>query len=357
MEKNLREFIIGMPKTELHVHIEGTLEPENQFILARRNNIDLPYDNVEQLKAAYDFNNLQEFLDLYYQGMSVLQTEQDFYDLTCAYMQKFHEQNGAHTEIFFDPQGHTQRGIDIDTVFQGILRALHKAEQNLGVTSRLIPCFLRHLSEEEAFEMLEQVKPYMEYIEGFGLDSSENGNPPEKFARVFAKVKSLGKKIFVHAGEEGPAEYVRQAINILQADRIDHGNRSLEDHQLVEYLARSGVGLTVCPLSNLKLCVVDCMENQPLNAMLGYGLKATVNSDDPAYFGGYITENFLAVAEALKLTRAQIITLARNAIDVSCQTPAEKRQQHLALDAYIERFEGLENRPSAQINIPRANIG
>lgn len=330
----LENFIAGMPKVELHIHIEGSLMPAMMFDLAKRNNVTLPYASVAEIEAAYNFGNLQDFLDLYYQGMSVLQTEQDFYDLTYAYLKKSAEQHVQHAEIFFDPQGHTERGIKFETVLNGITRALDDGKKNFGITSLLIMCFLRHLSEESAFATLEQALPYKDKIIGVGLDSSENGHPPSKFERVFAKAREEGFLIVAHAGEEGPPEYVHEALDLLGVDRIDHGNRSLEDSALTARLAKDGMGLTVCPLSNLKLCGVKDMRDHPLKKMLDLGLMATVNSDDPAYFGGYMNENYLDVAKALNLSRDDILTLAGNSIKVSFADPVRKEELNKQLKAY-----------------------
>lgn len=327
-------FIAGLPKAELHLHIEGSLEPEMMFALAQRNSVALPFDTVEAIRAAYQFSKLQDFLDIYYQGMAVLLTEQDFFELTAAYLARAEADAVRHVEIFFDPQGHTARGVPLASVIGGIARALAQAEMR-GLTSRLILCFLRHLSEAEAEATLDDALPYLTLIHAIGLDSSELGHPPEKFARVFARARGLGLKIVAHAGEEGPPDYVWQALNVLGVDRIDHGNRALEDDALVTHIAAAGLALTVCPLSNQKLCVVDDLTRHPLRQMLAAGLKATVNSDDPAYFGGYINSNFVAVADALDLTRAEIVTLARNSFTGSF-LPAAQQAQHLAaIDAYV----------------------
>jgi adenine deaminase len=323
---SLEDFILGLPKAELHLHIEGTFEPELMFGIARRNHIKLKHASVDELKAAYNFNNLQEFLDIYYSGANVLIEEQDFYDLTWAYLQKIHSQNVLHTEIFFDPQTHTSRGIPFSKVISGIHRALEDGREKLGISSRLILSFLRHLSEEDAFKTLEEAIPYRSWITAFGLDSSENGHPPSKFERVFAKVREEGFLTVAHAGEEGPPEYVWQALNLLHVSRIDHGNRSLEDPILVEELVKLQLPLTVCPLSNLKLKVVQDMTKHPLKEMLKKGMMATVNSDDPAYFGGYMNENYLAVAEALNLTKEQIALLARNSFTASFLEEKEKEK-------------------------------
>lgn len=327
-------FIAGLPKAELHLHIEGSLEPEMMFALAKRNGVTLAFDSVEAIRAAYEFSNLQDFLDIYYQGMAVLLTEQDFYDLTAAYLARAAADSVRHVEIFFDPQGHTERGVAFADVVGGISRALADAEKR-GITSRLIMCFLRHLPEADAEATLTQALPHLHLIDGVGLDSSEVGHPPEKFARVFARARGLGLKIVAHAGEEGPPDYVWQALDVLKVDRIDHGNRALEDAALVQRIVTDGLTLTVCPLSNLKLCVVKDLAGHPLRRMLAAGLKATVNSDDPAYFGGYVNANFIAVANALDLTREEIITLARNSFAGSF-LDADAQARHLAaIDACI----------------------
>jgi len=320
----LDAFIEGLPKVELHLHIEGSLEPELMFSLAQRNKIKLPFKSVEEVRKAYDFSNLQDFLDIYYQGMGVLQTEQDFYDLTWAYLEKSAAQNVLHAEIFFDPQGHTARGVKFATVLNGITRALDEGRKKLGISSRLILCFLRHLSEAEAFQTLEQALPYKGRIIGVGLDSSEKGHPPSKFERVFAKARAEGFLAVAHAGEEGPPEYVWEALDLLKVNRLDHGNRSLEDPKLVARLVREGMALTICPLSNLKLCVVKNLRDHPLKKMLELGLKATVNSDDPAYFGGYMNDNYKAVAKAVGLDKSHLLTLTRNSIEASFLTDIEK---------------------------------
>ena len=327
-------FIAGLPKAELHLHIEGSLEPELMFELAQRNGVAIPFASVEEVRAAYAFSNLQDFLDIYYQGMGVLITEQDFYDLTAAYLARAHADNVRHVEIFFDPQGHTERGVAFETVIAGITRALDDAEAQHGITSKLIMCFLRHLSEAEAEATLDEALPWLDRIDGVGLDSSEVGHPPSKFERVFARARALGLKIVAHAGEEGPPAYVHEALDLLKVDRIDHGNRSLEDPALVARLAAEGVTLTVCPLSNLKLCVVDDIAAHPLKTMLGAGLKATVNSDDPSYFGGYVGANYLAVADALDLSKAELVTLAQNSFTGSFLSDADKAKHLAAIDAY-----------------------
>ena len=327
-------FIAALPKAELHLHIEGSLEPELMFELAQRNGVAIPFASVDEVRAAYAFANLQDFLDIYYQGMGVLHTEQDFHDLTAAYLARAHADHVRHVEIFFDPQGHTARGIAFATVLNGITRALDEAETRHGITSKLIMCFLRHLSEADAEATLDEALPYLDRIDGVGLDSSEVGHPPSKFQRVFARARGLGLKIVAHAGEEGPPAYVHEALDLLKVDRIDHGNRSLEDPALTRRLAAEGICLTVCPLSNLKLCVVDDLAAHPLRVMLGAGLVATVNSDDPSYFGGYVNANYQAVADALDLSRAELITLARNSFTGSFLDDEAKARHLAAITAY-----------------------
>jgi adenosine deaminase len=317
-------LIDRLPKAELHLHIEGSLEPELLFALAERNGVAIPFANVEEVRAAYSFSNLQDFLDIYYQGMSVLLTEQDFYDLTWAYLTRAAADTVRHVEIFFDPQGHTTRGVAFETVLNGIERALNDGEAQLGISYRIILCFLRHLSEEDAFATLDLARLHLDRIHGVGLDSSELGHPPAKFARVFAKARELGLHVTAHAGEEGPPEYVYEALDLLEVERIDHGNRALEDPALVSRIAAEGLTLTVCPLSNLKLCVIKDIADSPVKRMLDLGLKATINSDDPAYFGGYH-----AVAEALDLSEAQIIQLAENSFTGSF-LPLLDSARHLA---------------------------
>jgi adenosine deaminase len=327
-------FIATLPKAELHLHIEGSLEPELMFELAQRNSVPIPFASVEEVRAAYAFSNLQDFLDIYYQGMGVLHTEQDFFDLTTAYLAHAHADAVRHVEIFFDPQGHTERGVAFATVVTGITRALDDAQARYGITSKLIMCFLRHLDEADAEATLDEALPYLGRIDGVGLDSSEVGHPPAKFARVFARARSLGLKIVAHAGEEGPPAYVYEALDLLGVDRIDHGNRSLEDPALVVRLAAQGITLTVCPLSNLKLCVVDDLAAHPLKTMLDAGLHATVNSDDPSYFGGYVNANYQTVADALDLSKAELVTLARNSFTGSFLDDAAKAKHLAAIDAY-----------------------
>ena len=332
-------FIAGLPKVELHMHIEGSFEPELMVEVAARNGVTLKHDGVDALRAAYDFTDLQSFLDIYYQGMSVLLTERDFYDLTWAYLSRSAAQNVRHAEIFFDPQGHTHRGVSIDTALAGITAAMDAAAGDLGVSTALIPHFLRHLSEADALETLDALLPHGDRFAAFGLDSSELGHPPSKFRDLFARCKAEGFKIQVHAGEEGPPAYVTEALDILQVDRIDHGNRALEDAALTQRLVDMGIALTVCPLSNLRLHNCDRIENHPLGRMLDLGLKATINSDDPAYFGGYMNENLQAVADGIGLTRAQMVTLSRNAIAASYAPADRKAALSTELDAYASNVQ------------------
>ncbi|MBU1378495.1 MAG: adenosine deaminase [Alphaproteobacteria bacterium] len=329
------DFIRGLPKAELHLHIEGSLEPELMFELGRRNGIDLPFKTVDEVRAAYAFSNLQDFLDIYYQGAGVLIAEQDFHDLAMAYFRRVAADGCKHVELFFDPQTHTDRGVAFATVMDGLLAGMAEAERDLGVTSSLILCFLRHLDEDAAFVTLAQAEPYLDRISGVGLDSSEVGHPPSKFARVFAAAKAKGLKLVAHAGEEGPPAYVWEALDLLHVDRIDHGNRALEDEALVKRLAAEGMTLTVCPLSNLKLCVVEDLKDHPLKRMLALGLKATLNSDDPAYFGGYLGANWTETAAALGLSRGELVTLAKNSFTGSF-LPREAVAARLAeIDAYV----------------------
>lgn len=332
---DIEAFIAGLPKAELHLHIEGSLEPELMFELAQRNNVAIPYDTVEAVRAAYDFSNLQDFLDIYYAGANVLLTARDFEDLTFAYFTRVAADNVRHAEIFFDPQTHTDRGVPFETVVEGIIAGMNRAENELGVTSGLILSFLRHLPEEAAFATLEMAKPYLDRFIGVGLDSSEMGHPPSKFERVFAACRELGLKICAHAGEEGPPEYVHEALDLLKIDRMDHGNRAMEDEALVARLAKEQMTLTVCPLSNLKLCVVKDLRDHPIPNMLAKGLHVTLNSDDPSYFGGYVNDNYIQLAKAVGLTREQIIQMARNSFEGSF-LPDEKKAQYLAeIDAYV----------------------
>ena len=305
------DFVQGLPKAELHIHVEGSLEPEMMWNLARRNGISLPYESVDAIRRAYDFACLQDFLDLYYAGMQVLKTERDFFELADAYFRRAERDNVRHIECFFDPQAHIERGVPLARVMNGLVRAAREARER-GVSVSLILCFLRHLSERDALRMLEDAMPYRSEFIGVGLDSSELGHPPSKFERVFAAARDEGFRLTAHAGEEGPPSYIWEALDVLGVERIDHGNRALEDPALVSRLRRDQIPLTVCPLSNLKLAVVDDLAAHPLKRMLDVGLLATVNSDDPAYFGGYINANFLTVGRALDLTRTELATLAEN---------------------------------------------
>jgi adenosine deaminase len=331
---DLDAFIHGLPKAELHLHIEGSLEPELMFALAQRNGVEIPFDSVEGVRAAYDFSNLQDFLDIYYAGANVLLTRQDFEDLAFAYFQRAAADNVRHAEIFFDPQTHTDRGVPFGVVVEGLITGMDRAKAELGVTSGLILSFLRHLSEEQAFATLEMAKPYLHYFVGVGLDSSEVGHPPSKFVRVFAAARDLGLKLCAHAGEEGPPAYVHEALDLLRIDRMDHGNRSMEDESLIARLAAEQMTLTVCPLSNLKLCVVRDLKDHPVPEMLRRGLHVTLNSDDPAYFGGYVNENYRQLASAVGLTRAQVTQIARNSFEGSFLPPEQKAARIAEIDAY-----------------------
>lgn len=333
-----KKFIAGLPKAELHLHIEGTFEPELMFEIAARNGIEIKYNSVDEIRQAYKFNNLQEFLDIYYEGAAVLREERDFYDLTTAYLEKVHTENVRHVEIFFDPQTHTDRGVPFAAVIEGIDRALRDGERNLGITSRLIMSFLRHLSEEAAFETLAQGLKYKDRIIGVGLDSSELGNPPSKFARVFAKAREEGFLLMAHAGEEGPADYIWEALEVLDVDRIDHGNRCLDDDVLAAEIARRQIALTLCPLSNQKLQVCPDLRNHPVQKMLERDILATIHSDDPAYFGGYMNANFTATAEALDLSRDEITRLAENGFRASFLEESEKEKHIAAVRDYAAGF-------------------
>lgn len=333
---DLDAFIAGLPKAELHLHIEGSLEPEMMFALARRNGMTIPFASVEAVRAAYAFSNLQDFLDIYYAGAAVLRTEQDFHDLALAYFSRAAADGVVHAEIFFDPQTHIERGIPFGVVAEGLLAGMRAAEAQFGITSQLILCFLRHLDEDDALATLAMAEPWLDRIVGVGLDSSELGHPPSKFARVFARAGAMGLRRVAHAGEEGPAAYVREAIELLHVDRIDHGNRALEDPVLVTQLARAGMTLTVCPLSNVKLCNVASIDAHPIDTMLRLGLRATVNSDDPAYFGAYIADNYRAVARARGLDRAALATLARNSFLGAFLPDATVTALLARLDAYVE---------------------
>ncbi|WP_180138957.1 adenosine deaminase [Acinetobacter sp. YH12043] len=332
---NRLELIQALPKAELHVHIEGTFEPELMFAIAQRNEISIPYKSVEEVKQAYNFHNLQSFLDIYYAGANVLIHEQDFYDLAWAYFEKCADDNVVHTEMFFDPQTHTDRGIAFETVINGLQKVCDDAKAKLGITSHLIMCFLRHLSEEAAFETLEQALSYKNQIIGVGLDSSEVGHPPSKFERVFAKAREAGFLVVAHAGEEGPAEYVWEALDLLKVNRIDHGVRSEEDPELMQRLIAEKMPLTVCPLSNLKLCVVDDMQQHNIRRLLQHGVHVTVNSDDPSYFGGYMNDNFIAIAEALDLSNDELKQLAINSFEASFISDAEKQKWISLIQALV----------------------
>lgn len=320
----LKALIAALPKAELHLHLEGSLEPEMMFALAQRNGVTLKYASVDEIRAAYDFSNLQDFLDLYYQGMGVLLKEQDFYDLTAAYLARAAADNVRHVEVFFDPQAHMERGVAFETVLNGITQALVDGEAHQGISFQLIMCFLRHLSEDDAFDLLSVAEPFLSRIDGVGLDSSELGHPPSKFERVFAKAGSLGLKRLAHAGEEGPPDYIWQALNLLHIDRIDHGNAAALDEVLISEIRSRGLTLTMCPLSNQRLCVTEDLTTNPLAKLLRAGVRVTVNSDDPSYFGGYINDNYLAIAQALNLTPDEIVRLAKNSFLGAFLSDAEK---------------------------------
>ena len=337
MTEELNRYIRLIPKAELHLHIEGSLEPELMFAMAEKNDVSIKYKSEDELRAAYNFNNLQEFLDLYYAGADVLLTEEDFYDLTFAYLKKIHEDNVLHTEIFFDPQTHTIRGVSFDTVVKGITRALDDGKEQLGISSHLIMCFLRHLDEKSAQETLDYALDYKDKIIGVGLDSSEVGNPPSKFANVFKRAQEEGFLTVAHAGEEGPAEYVWEAINLLNVERIDHGVQSINDKELVAELVKKQMPLTVCPLSNLKLKVVSDLKDLPLKRMMDKNMMVTINSDDPSYFGGYVNQNYLDVASALNLTKDDILLLARNSFNASFLTDDEKKH-------YLDKVDEMDKK-------------
>lgn len=337
-QMDIEAFVADLPKAELHLHIEGTLEPEMMLALAKRNKVTLPYETVEDVRAAYEFDNLQDFLDVYYLGMSVLVTERDFHDLTWAYLEKVHQQGVRHVEIFFDPQAHTERGISFETVLGGIRSALDEAGKHLGMTSRLIMCFLRHLPEEAAFEALNCACKHKGEIYAVGLDSSEKGFPPENFSRVYAEARSEGFVPVAHAGEEGPAEYVETALDDLKVARVDHGNRALDNPALTERLAREQTPLTMCPLSNLRLKGIPNLESSPVKRALDAGLLVTVNSDDPSYFGGYVNDNYLGIYKALKLAPEDLVKLAKNSFAASFIDDSAKQAGIDAVDAYVEKF-------------------
>ena len=328
-------LVDGLPKAELHLHIEGSLEPELMFALAKRNRVALPYPTVASLKAAYDFSDLQSFLDIYYAGASVLATERDFFDMTWAYLERAQTENVRHVEIFFDPQTHTSRGVPFRIAIEGIHAALSEGARKLGISAFLIMCFLRHLSEEDAFATVEQALPYRDRIVGVGLDSSERGHPPSKFARLFARCRELGWRAVAHAGEEGPPAYITEALDLLKAERIDHGVRCLEDPAVVARLAAEQIPLTVCPLSNVKLRVFPSLEQHNLGQLMAAGLRVTVNSDDPAYFGGYVNQNYRAVQRALGLSREDLRRLAKNSFLASFLPEAEKQRHCRSVDEYL----------------------
>jgi adenine deaminase len=333
----MENFINGIPKAELHLHIEGTFEPELMFKIAKRNNIRIKYESVEELRNAYSFNNLQDFLNIYYEGANVLVTHDDFYDLTKAYLEKVHSQNVLHCEIFFDPQTHTNRGISFGTIITGIHKALMEAKEEKGISSNLIMCFLRDLDSESAMKTLEEAIPFKDWIKAVGLDSAEVGNPPSKFKEIFDHARSKGFITVAHAGEEGPAEYIREAMDLLKVSRVDHGNNSMDDENLVKELVRLKIPLTICPLSNHKLKVVDNLEDHPLKKMMEMGLEVTINSDDPAYFGGYINENYLALANALNLSKEDICRIAKNSFDASFLTDADKDLLNQKVNEYMDK--------------------
>jgi adenosine deaminase len=328
-------LIKRLPKCELHIHIEGSLEPELMFALARRNKVTLPYESVDAVRRAYAFGNLRDFLDIYYQGMSVLIAEQDFYDLAYAYLQRAHADNVRHVEMFFDPQGHTARGVAFATVINGLHRAIADAKRELGVDASLIMCFLRHLDEADAERTLDSGLAFRDKIVGVGLDSSEKGNPPSKFKNVFRRARDAGLFVTAHAGEEGPPSYVWEALDVLGVGRVDHGNRSLEDDVLVGRLVRERMALTMCPLSNLRLRVIDDIAHHPLRRALDKGLMVSVNSDDPAYFGGYVNDNYWAVANGLSLSGDEIVAIVRNGVESSLMTRPVKDQTLAEIDRVL----------------------
>lgn len=331
----MEAFINGLPKAELHLHIEGTLEPELMFSLAERNGVALPFKSVEAVRQAYRFQDLQSFLNIYYQGAQVLIHEQDFYDLTWAYLVRCHQQKIRHLELFFDPQTHTERGIAFAVVINGISQALARGRAELGMSSAVIMCFLRHLSEASALQTLAQAQPHRALITGVGLDSGERGNPPSKFVEVFAQARAQGYRVVAHAGEEGPADYIWQALNLLQVERIDHGVRCVEDPALVAHLVQQAVPLTVCPLSNTALKVYDTMAQHVIRQLFDGGVVVTINSDDPAYFGGHLNENYQAIQRAFHFTRAELAQLAKNSFSASFLSEVEKHRAMKAVDQYL----------------------
>jgi adenosine deaminase len=339
VRENLDDILCRMPKAELHIHIEGSLEPELIFELATRNGIPLPYRTIQELRAAYDFTDLQSFLDIYYAGASVLQREEDFFDMAWVYLKRAKSEHVVHTEIFFDPQTHTARNIPFETVINGLDRAIRRGREELGLSAALILCFLRHLSEEDAFRTLEEALPFRDSFIGVGLDSSEKGNPPEKFAGVFARCRKLGLRLVAHAGEEGSAEYIRHPLDLLNAERIDHGVHCLDDPRLVERLIRQQIPLTVCPLSNVKLCVFPSLSVHSIGKLLDAGIVATINSDDPAYFGGYLNRNYTATFAALpELGPQEAYRLARNSFQASFVEECIKERWIRELDEFFMQY-------------------
>ena len=334
----MENFINNLPKAELHLHIEGTFEPELMFNIAKRNNIKIKYKSINEIKAAYQFDCLQDFLDIYYEGAGVLITEQDFYDLTYSYLHKCADQHVRHTEIMFDPQTHTERGVSFETVIKGISKACQDGKQKLGVSSLLIMSYLRHLSEEDAFKTLEQSIPFKHLITAIGLDSSEKGNPPSKFKKVFEASVNEGYIPLAHAGEEGPPEYIWEALDLLKIHRIDHGNNCLKDMALVQEIVKRDIALTVCPLSNTALQVVDDLRNHPLKKMMTLGLKVTINSDDPAYFGGQVNQNYVAIQKALNLTKQEIYELAINSFQYSLLDEESKKKYIEETENYVSKY-------------------
>lgn len=338
--EDLHDILCHMPKAELHIHIEGSLEPELIFKLATRNQIQLPYPTIQELRAAYAFTDLQSFLDIYYAGASVLQEEEDFFDMAWDYLKRAKADNVCHAEIFFDPQTHTARGIPFKTVINGLDRAIRRGHEELGMSASLILCFLRHLSEEDAFVALEDALPYRDKFIGVGLDSSERGNPPEKFAKIFARCRELGLRLVAHAGEEGPAEYISTALDLLKVERIDHGVHCLDDSLLVKRLAQQQIPLTICPLSNVKLCVFPSLSHHNIDKLLAAGIVATINSDDPAYFGGYLNQNYTATFAALPgLGGKEAYQLARNSFQASFVDESVKERWIGELDTFFAKYQ------------------
>ena len=337
MDDRYIEFLRGLPKAELHIHIEGTLEPEMMFDMATRNGVPLPFATVEETRDAYNFSGLQSFLDIYYQGAAVLQTEQDFYDLTIAYLERAHADGIRRTEIFFDPQTHTERGVDFGTVIDGLWRAREEASTRWGLSSDFIMCFLRHLSADQAVETMNHAIPYLDRIIGVGLDSSEIGNPPEPFAPAFRMARNLGLRAVAHAGEEGPPEYILGALDALGAERIDHGATAERDDALMDRLVADQIPLTICPISSLRLKVYDAMEDAHLKRFYERGVKVTINSDDPSYFGGYLLDNYVAVGEEVGLSLGDLVAIARNSLEATFLSQDAKNDLLADFDAYVAR--------------------